>query len=99
LNLNSKEWAGIFYLINGTGNNIKKVTNYSTQKRPVKLVPSGCSYVLTYSPIIGVAPSEIVDNTNLNVKTTFAFYTQRPESATLILQFGAWFVKERENWT
>jgi hypothetical protein len=99
LNLNSKQWAGIFYLINGTGNNITKVINYSTEKRPVKLVASGGSYVLTYSPIIGVAPNEIVDNTNLNVKTTFAFYTQRPESATLILQFGAWFVKERENWT
>jgi hypothetical protein len=99
LNLNSTEWAGIFYLKNGTANNIQIITGYLTEKRPVKLVSGGGSFVLTYSPIIGVLPYQIVDNTNLNVKTTFTYYLERPESATLIFQLNAWFVKERENWT
>ena len=103
LDLASYSWAGEFRLENGTANLIKKLLNYTTQKRPITLVADSGTGVLAfrlgYVAIGAVVADEIVDNTNLTVKSSFTSYGTRNERATLIKDNGAWFIQSRENWT
>ena len=103
LNLSNYQWAGEFLLQNGAGNLIKKLLGYTIENRPVTLIANSgvgiLAFRLGYVAIGIVVADEIVDNTNLTVKTNFTGYSTRNERAKLIRTNSSWFIQSRENWT
>lgn len=101
LNLSSYQWVGEFLLENGTGNQINKIINYFTQNRPITLFATsgGLVFRFSYVAIGSAGADEIVDNTNLNIKSNFSSNGIRNENATLVINSTIWFIQSRENWT
>jgi hypothetical protein len=95
--------GGEFLLQNGAGNLIKKLLGYTIENRPVTLIANSgvgiLAFRLGYVAIGIVVADEIVDNTNLTVKTNFTGYSTRNERAKLIRTNSSWFIQSRENWT
>ena len=101
LNLQANEWAGKFYLTNGSGGNITKITNRISSTPITLIAKSGLgvlAFTLTYVAIGGALASEIVTNTSLVTKTNFREQL-RAERVMLNFTNSIWFVKETENWT
>jgi len=101
LNLQANEWAGKFYLTNGSGGNISKITNRISSTPITLIAKSGLgvlAFTLTYVAIGGALASEIVTNTSLVAKTNFREQI-RAERVMLNFTNSVWFVKETENWT